>query len=283
MDLSQLLTLASHGPDTYVGTGPRYHWGGLFGGQIVAQAARAAALTVDGAGESDGFGMHSLRAYFIRPGDNTQPIQFDVERLRNGRGFVTRRVLARQSDGAILNLEASFQRPQDGPDVESVTMPKVPDPDEVTTESWTPLFDRKPLKTAQFPDDGRAGAARQMFWMRSSAPLGADQLLHRCAAAYMSDDLPCDAVVRAHPNSVPGWSSDDPGWWEEFKQRWFSASLDHAMWFHRPMRADQWQLYDVSCLSYSGGRGLTVGHIFSLDGTHVATFTQEALVRSKRP
>ena len=281
VDLRDLLSLASHGPDTYIGAGPRYHWGGLFGGQIVAQAARAAAYTVDDLGGTDGFALHSLRAYFIRPGDDRQPIQFDVERLRTGRGFATRRVLARQSDGAILNLEASFQRPQDAPDVETVVAPVVPEPDEVATASWSPLFDRKPLSPAQIPTGG-PGGGRQIFWMRSATPLGDDQLLHRCASAFMSDDLPCDAAVRVHPNSVPGMTSDQEGWWEEFKKHWFSASLDHAMWFHRPMRADEWQLFDVSCLSYSGGRGLTLGHIFAIDGAHVATLTQEDIIRSVR-
>ena len=150
-----LFDLEPHGPDTFVGIGPRYPWGGLFGGQIVAQSLRAAAATVEPDQQ-----VHSLRAYFMRPGDHTQPIQFDVERLRTGRGFATRRVLARQSDGAILNLEASFQRPQEGFEADSAPMPMVPGPEEVVTQNWTPLFERKPLLEAQKPDDGRRGAGR---------------------------------------------------------------------------------------------------------------------------
>ena len=282
MDLVRLLDLASHGADTFIGTGPQYHWGGLYGGQIVAQTARAAANTIDGLGGPDGFAINSLRAYFIRPGDASQPIQFDVERLRTGRGFATRRVLARQADGAILNLEASFQRPQDGPDIDSSPMPVVPGPDDVATSNWTPLFERKPLMQAQMPDDGRRGAHREMYWMRSNAALGDDQVNHCCAAAYMSDDLPCDAVARAHPGGGGDLPTDHPQWFAEFKKSWFSASLDHAMWFHRPMRADTWQLFDCSCVTYAGGRGLTVGNVYALDGTHVCTFTQEAVVRPVR-
>jgi len=276
VDLVRLLDLASHGPDTYVGSGPRYHWGGLYGGQIVAQAMRAAANTVDA-----GFDLHSVRAYFIRPGDDAQPIQFDVERLRNGRGFATRRVLARQADGAILNLDASFQRPQSGPDIDAVLMPDVPGPSELTADPWTPLFERATVPRRSHPRDGRSGLGRQIYWMRAAVALGDDQLAHRAATAYMSDDLPVDCVVRSHPGAVPGLDPDDPGWFEEFKKGWFSASLDHAMWFHRPVRADEWMLFDVSCLTYTGGRGLTFGHVFLADGTHVATVAQEALVRER--
>lgn len=105
MDLSTILELADHGPDVYVGIGPQYPWGGLYGGQIVAQALMAASSTV-----SDELPVHSLRAYFIRRGDHDEPVRYEVDRIRDGRSFVTRRVVARQAVGAILNLEASFQR-----------------------------------------------------------------------------------------------------------------------------------------------------------------------------
>lgn len=269
MDLHRLLDLTPHGADTFVGTGPRYHWGGLYGGQIVAQALRATAMTVD-----DGFAVHSLRAYFIRRGDHTEPIRFEVDRLRNGTGFATRRVVARQANGAILNLEASFQREQPAPDVETISMPAVPPPESITEDSWTPSFLRAVIPAADLPDDGRSGAGRSAMWMRASAPLGDDQLVHRCAVAYMSDDLPTEAVVRAHPNA--------PDVWADFDTNWFSASLDHSMWFHRPVRADDWHLYDFTCLTYSGGRGLTLGHVFTREGVHVATVTQEVLVRERR-
>src|SRR5215218_1420237 len=118
MDLRTLFDLESHGPDTFVGRGPQYPWGGLYGGQIVAQALRAAAATVDG-----GLQPHSLRAYFIRRGDHEEPVRYEVDRIRNGRTFCTRRVVARQAVGAILNLEASFQAAESSADVETVRMP----------------------------------------------------------------------------------------------------------------------------------------------------------------
>ena len=124
MDLSRLFDLEPHGADTFVGIGPQYPWGGLYGGQIVAQALRAAASTVDFDLE-----VHSLRSYFIRRGDHTEPIRFEVDRIRNGRSFSTRRVIARQAIGAILNLEASFQRPEASMDLQSIDMDAgVPEP-----------------------------------------------------------------------------------------------------------------------------------------------------------
>jgi acyl-CoA thioesterase-2 len=265
----RLLELAAHGPDTFVGTGPRYHWEGLYGGHIVAQSLRAAALTVD-----PEFEVHSLRAYFIRRGDHREPIRFEVDRIRNGSAFVTRRVVARQDNGAILNLEASFQRHEETPTRETVTMPTVHGPDGLVNEPWTHIFDRLPVPLEQVDGRPAAGSGRSLTWMRAAVPLGDDQLLHRCALAYMSDDMPTEAVARTF-DFVPA-----PG---TFDQHWFAASLDHSIWFHRPVHADQWHLYDVRCHAYSGGRGLTFGHVFASDGTHVATMAQEVLLRSRRP
>ena len=124
MDFAQMMALEAHGPDVYVGAGPRYPWGGLYGGQIVAQGLRSAQLTVD-----EAFTLHSIHAYFIRMGDHTEPVRFEVDRIRNGRSFCTRRVVARQATGAILNLACSFQRPEPGETIQSVTMPDVPGPD----------------------------------------------------------------------------------------------------------------------------------------------------------
>src|SRR5205823_772873 len=121
-----MMRLEPHGPDTFVGTGPRYPWGGLYGGQIVAQALRAASLTVHHA-----FRAHSLHAYFIRTGDGDEPIRFEVDRTRNGRSFVTRRVEARQSVGAILTMSVSFHVDEDGPQVQTAAMPDVPRPDDL--------------------------------------------------------------------------------------------------------------------------------------------------------
>jgi len=226
MDVTKLFDLEPHGPDTFVGIGPRYPWGGLYGGQIVAQALHAAASTVDSAQ-----GVHSLRAYFIRRGDHTEPIRFEVDRIRNGRSFSTRRVVARQAIGAILNLEASFQQPEDTDDIQTVEFDRtVPGPDELTSEAWSEAFDRRDVPRSALSNEHRSGAGRTATWMKVNAALPADQLLHRCWMAYMSDDMPADTVRSGHPEFIDQHDIT------------FTASLDHTIWFHRPMKADEWLL-----------------------------------------
>ena len=258
-----MFDLVSHGADTYVGTGPRYPWGGLYGGQIVAQALRAASATIE-----EEKVVHSLRAYFIRRGDAAEPVRYEVDRIRNGRSFATRRVVARQAIGAILNLESSYQRAESSAVVQPTARPDVPGPDELEESSWSDDFHRRFVPEAATPP-AAIGAGRMMAWMRVTAPLGDDDLLHRCWLAYLSDDLPCDAVVRAHParHAIDGAPER------------FIASLDHSVWFHASPPVERWHLYDVTCLAYAGGRGLALGHAFGADGAHVATFAQEALVR----
>jgi len=270
MELSRLFDLEPHGPDTFVGIGPRYPWGGLYGGQIVAQALRAAAATVD----SDQH-VHSLRAYFIRRGDHTEPIRFEVDRIRNGRSFSTRRVVARQAIGAILNLEASFQAPEDTADVQTVPMDStLPGPELLASDAWSDAFDRRSIPKELLTDDARTGTGRSAAWMRVTADISdvttAEQLLHRCWLAYMSDDMPADTVRTAHPD------------FRDTEGITYTASLDHTIWFHRPFRADQWHLYDFSCHGFTGGRGLGIGHVFTTDGTHIATVAQEVLMRDAR-
>jgi acyl-CoA thioesterase-2 len=275
--LRQLFDLEPHGPDTFVGTGLLYPWGGLYGGHIVAQALRAAAMTVDtGDGSTDdagGFSPHSLRAYFIRRGDHAEPVRYEVDRIRNGRSFSTRRVVARQAIGAILNLEASFQRTERSDDVETVVMPTgIPRPADLPASSWSEVFERHwvPDAVAAALPDTRARAGRALAWLKVGEDLGDDQLLQRCALAYLSDDLPTDSVVRAIPR-LAGL--------REGERNVFSASLDHTVWFHRPLRADRWHLHDFACLTYVGTRGLAIGHVFAEDGLHVATVAQEVLLR----
>jgi acyl-CoA thioesterase-2 len=269
MDFNQLFRLEPHGPDTYVGAGPRYPWGGLYGGHIVAQALRAAAATVE-----DAFVAHSLRAYFIRPGDHTEPVRYEVDRIRNGRSFCTRRVVARQAIGAILNLEASFQRGEGGDDVQPIAAPRaLPRPEGLEQSSWTTAFERAWVPSAALDDTERNGSGRVAAWMRAADDLGDDQLLHQCALAYISDDLPTDAAIQAHPRYRERRELPDTGL--------FCASLDHTIWFHRTARADEWHLYDVTCHAFVGTRGLSVGHVFAGDGTHVATIAQEVLIRDR--
>src|SRR5829696_2732711 len=167
-----MFDLVAHGPDTYVGTGPRYPWGGLYGGQIVAQALRAASLTI---GEDKV--VHSLRSYFIRRGDDAEPVRYEVDRIRDGRSFATRRVVARQAIGAILNLESSYQGAEVSATVQPAVMPDVPAPDEIDESSWSADFGRRFVPEDATPTPA-VGAGRMMAWMRVDAPLGDDDLLH---------------------------------------------------------------------------------------------------------
>lgn len=132
-----MMQLEEHGPDVYLGSGPGYPWNGLYGGQIVAQGLRAASATVE-----EHFRVHSLHAYFVRRGDAAEPIRYEVDRLRNGRSFVTRRVVARQAVGVILTMELSFQVDEAGHDVQTATLPDVPGPGAVEDDGWSPMFAR---------------------------------------------------------------------------------------------------------------------------------------------
>jgi len=267
-----MFELSAHGSDVHVGVGPQYPWGGLYGGQIVAQALRAATLSVE-----EGLEPHSIRAYFIRRGDASEPVRYEVDRIRNGRSFATRRVVARQAIGAILNAESSFQRPEVSAELQTVEMPEVPPPEVLDQESWSPAFERASIPADRVVDSRRDGAGRTVAWMKVAEPIGdpsdpAAQLLHRCWLTFLSDDLPTDAVHRTHPMSI------DPGGDDHL----FAASLDHTVWFHRRIAADEWHLHDFSCLHFVGGRGLALGYVFSLDGAHVATIAQEVLMRDTR-
>lgn len=270
MQLAEILDLSSHGPDTFVGSGPTYPWGGLYGGQIVAQALRAASLTVD----DPELQVHSLRSYFIQRGDATEPVRFEVDRLRNGRSFCTRRVVARQAIGTILNLEASYQRFEEAADVETVTMPiELAVPESIEATSWSPVFDRRFVPNGELRSRDRDGAGRAAAWLRVLEPLE-DASWWAASLAYLSDDLPTDAVIRAHP------LGREPE--NVIHANAFSASLDHTIWFHRLRTPAEWQLHDFSCHTFVGGRGLSIGHVFAADGTHVATIAQDVLLRDTR-
>ncbi len=265
---AQMMALEPHGPDTFVGVGPRYPWGGLYGGQIVAQSLRAAGLTVDG-----GHLPHSLHAYFIRPGDHTEPIRFEVDRIRNGRSFTTRRVVARQSIGAILNLAASFHVPEDAVDVQPLAIaPGVGSVDSYVSNSWSHVFERRHIDG----DVGDPSRAVARAWMRMTEPVPDDALTQACALAYLSDDLPTEAVVADHPMHT---TVSDGG---DFDRTFMSASLDHAIWFHRPIDAGRWHVHDLRSRGLTTSRGLATGEMFAEDGTHAATVTQEVLLRVRR-
>ncbi len=260
--ISELLRLESHGPDTWVGVGPRYEWGRVYGGQVVAQALRAAAHSVD-----DGFDVHSLHAYFIRGGDIAEPIRYEVDRLRNGRSFVTRQVVARQSGGAILNLSASFHVAEPGERAQPLTMPTVPAPEDCVDDTWSPIFRHLEVDLGPRP-------ARSQAWMRVNEDLPADPVVQACALAFLSDDNPMSSIAAAsevHPPPADG-----------FDQVWMAASLDHSLWIHEPIRADRWHLFDLQTQRLGGSRGLATGQIFDERGLHVATVAQEGLLRRRR-
>jgi acyl-CoA thioesterase II len=259
VDFATMMALEPHGTDVWVGAGPGYPWGGLYGGQIVAQGLRAGTFTVDPA-----FRVHSLHAYFIRTGDAAEPIRFEVDRVRNGRSFCTRRVTARQSVGVILEMTASYQVDEEAPAAQTALMPDVPPPDELDDDSWSPLFGRRSVGR-------RRGEAAS--WLRVTDPIGDDRALQACALAYLSDDLPTEAVVSLHPDADPA---------SPFDGQFMSASLDHAIYFHRPAVADRWHLQSFTCHGLMSSRGVSVGYLFTPDGTHVATVVQEVLLRTRR-
>ena len=267
-----MFDLEQHGPDTFVGHGPQYPWGGLYGGQIVAQALRAAAFSVD-----PEYVAHSIRAYFIRPGDHHEPVRYEVDRIRNGRSFTTRRVVARQAVGAILNAECSFQRDEPSVSIQTVDPPTVARHDGVENSSFSPHFERRWVDVDPDERAPRAGAGRATAWMRVTDHLDRDDadaasLIDQCWLAYVSDDLATDAVRAAYADHVEGADRDDMT----------GVSLDHTVWFHRPLLADDWHLHDVSCHHFAGARGLAVGHVFDAAGRHAATYAQEVLLRIRR-
>ncbi len=258
MRFPDMMTLDGRGPDSLIGRGPRYPWGGLFGGQIVAQSLVAAAATVEAE-----FRVHSLHAYFIRKGDADEPIRFDVDRLRNGRNFVTRSVVAGQSRGPIFHMAASFQRGGADQYVQTHPFPDPPVPDTIPDTSWSHMIDRRFVTDA---------GGRAMAWLRIPEAPPDDPVLAAAALAYLSDDLATDAVRSAQQDAdgVTG-------------RHWNGVSLDHAIWFHQTPTGDEWQLHDFRCEGVGIPRGLARGQIFAQDGTHLATVTQEVLLVPSEP
>jgi len=259
-DLRRVFELEPHGADVWVGESPPYSWGRIYGGLVIAQALWAATQTVNPA-----HAVHSLHAYFILGGDPAEPVRYEVDRIRNGRSFTTRAVVARQSGGAILNLSCSFQRHEHGIETQTADFPAdAPDLATITPTTEGSGVERYDVPFADKPP-------RSLVWSRYPGPLNDDPRLHACALAYVSDTNPMDAVAAAHPRGIP-----PTGEWEE---TFMSASLDHAMWFHRPVRADDWMLLDMTGHGILRTRGLSTGHVFDASGQHLATIAQEGLLR----
>src|SRR5690349_12513044 len=250
----------------------------VFGGQVAGQALVAAGRTVADPPRR----VHSLHGYFVRPGDPTVPITYAVEKIRDGRSFSVRRSVAVQHDKPIFFMSASFHRDEEGLDHQDEAPSDVPDPEDLPTMSdrlaryperlgvWAkiprPIDVRYVGEPGWVRPGGRPSEPYQRVWMRIDGKLPDDPLLHACAVTYASDLTLLDSVLSAHgevwgPGGLTG------------------ASLDHALWLHRPFRADEWFLYDCLSPSASGARGLATGRMFTMDGRHVATAVQEGLLR----
>jgi len=275
--LLELLDLKQIDTATFRGESPQVGAQRVFGGQVAGQALVAAGRTVD----PERF-VHSLHGYFVRPGDPTVPIDFHVEKIRDGRSFSVRRSTAQQHGKTIFFMSASFQKVEQGLDHHSPAPTDVPGPEELPTMAdWVKLHPSRAASFAAGPsavdvryigDPGwvkpgdRVPAEQQRVWMRVAGTLPDDPLIHACALTYASDLTLLDSVLSMHgevwgPGGVIG------------------ASLDHALWLHRRFRADEWFLYDSISPSASGARGLASGRMFTRDGRHIASAVQEGLLR----
>ncbi len=266
--------------NVFRGRSPQENRQRVFGGQVAGQALVAAGRTVERGV------VHSLHAYFLCPGDPTKPILYDVDRIRDGRSFTTRRVVAIQHGRAIFHLSASFQPEEPGP-THQIPMPEAPEPETLPT-----FEERMGTDLDELPPEVRAWVARdrpietravewsnpfkptkrpprQLVWIRASGRLPDPLLLHQCVVVYASDLTLLDTAALPH---AIAWNEGG----------YMMASLDHAMWFHRRFRADDWLLYAQESPSAHGARGFTMGHLFTRDGTLVASVAQEGLIRPAR-
>jgi acyl-CoA thioesterase-2 len=274
--LVDLLDLEAIEVNMFRGNSPDEDRQRVFGGQVAAQALVAAARTLDDADRR----VHSLHSYFLRPGDPNVPILYEVDRIRDGRSFTTRRVVAVQHGRAIFNLQASFQVVEPGLEYHRTMPAPLPDPTEVPDfktrmaphkDKMGGWYDRpRPIDMRYIDIDpfSRRGTALggQRLWMRADGALPDDPTLHACVVAYASDMSLLDTSLLPHGAS----------WTDGGTQM---ASLDHVMWFHRPFRADEWLLYDQAAISTSNARGLSSGEIYTREGTLVVTVMQEGLIR----
>jgi acyl-CoA thioesterase II len=282
-DLLSILDLEPLEVNLFRGRSPQVGWQRVFGGQVIGQALVAACRTVDGIAERP---PHSLHGYFLLAGDPLVPIIYEVDRIRDGRSFTTRRVVAIQHGRAIFSMSASFHLSEPGFDHQAA-MPDVPGPEQLPSD--TEIRDRvlpmmpEPIRRyferermielrpveferylgRKFPD------GRFHVWIRTTSPLPDTPVIHRCVLAYASDLTLLDAALVPHGRTV-------------FEKSIMAASLDHALWFHRPFKADEWLLYAQDSPSAGGARGLARGLIFTQHGSLVASVVQEGLLRERR-
>jgi acyl-CoA thioesterase-2 len=264
--LVRLLDLEPIEVNIFRGRSPQNSLQRVFGGQVAGQALVAAGRTV--AAERV---VHSLHSYFIRPGDPSVPIVYTVDRVHDGRSFTTRRVTAIQHGQAIFSLSASFQLDQDGLDHQNVAPPSDPPEGLASTRrrdgiAWP--FDLRYVDIPSWEQRVEGPRSNQLYriWMKATGTMPDDPLLHACALTFAADLTLLDAVLVRHGMAT---SEDSVR----------MASLDHAVWFHRPFRADEWLLYAQESPTASGGRGLTMGRVFDASGAHVASVVQEGLFR----
>ncbi|HUO11287.1 MAG TPA: acyl-CoA thioesterase II [Caulobacteraceae bacterium] len=280
-DLIETLALERIEVNLFRGLAPRGEGPRIFGGLVIGQALMAAYKTVDASV------CHSIHCYFLRPGDPSIPILYEVDRARDGRSFTSRRVTAIQHGEQIFNLAGSFQHPEQGLEHQD-PMPAVPTPSELADEqelrraamAKLPVAMRqmaeRPRPVEMRPVDptnfigGEAMAPVQNVWMRATTPLGDDVMLNQCALAYASDMSFLSTSMRPH---AMGWQT--PGLQ--------TASIDHAIWFHRPSNFNDWHLYAQKSPSASGARGFNLGEIYTEDGRLVASTAQEGLMRYRPP
>jgi acyl-CoA thioesterase-2 len=281
-ELLAILDLERLEHNLFRGRSPNLDWQRVFGGQTVAQALVAAQRTVEPARH-----VHSLHGYFMRPGDTRLPIVYEVDRIRDGTSFTTRRVVAVQHGHAIFSLEASFQRDEPGLEHQLPMPLDVPDPDTLLSQPeligkygdavpegvrryWErerPL-EMKPVMLKHYTSREKLDPV-QHIWIRTSGPVPDDRATQAAVLAYLSDMTLLDTSTFAHGRAV-------------FDRDIQAASLDHAMWFHRPHRLDDWVLYTQDSPSTQGSRGFTRGLMFARDGTLIASVAQEGLIRLRR-
>jgi acyl-CoA thioesterase-2 len=279
-NLLTILDLEQLEVNLFRGHSPQTSWQRVFGGQVVGQALVAATRTVEGVLP------HSLHAYFLLAGDPKVPIIYEVDRIRDGKSFSTRRVVAIQHGRAIFSMSVSFHNDEAGLD-HQMTMPDVPHPDQLPSdaeirktilpqlpEAVRRYYERerpielRPVDFARYRGQ-RPEGDRFSIWLRTTAALPDDPGIHRCALAYASDMNLLDAALVPHQRSV-------------FDRAIMGASLDHALWFHRPFRADHWLLYTLDSPNMHGARGFGRGLIFTADGVLVASAAQEGMLRLRR-
>ncbi len=278
--LLSILDLEPLERNLFRGRSPQVGWQRVFGGQVIGQALVAATRTVEGRA------AHSLHAYFMRPGDPAVPIIYEVDRIRDGKSFATRRVVAIQHGEAIFSMSASFQVEESGFE-HQLPMPAVPPPEELPSErELKALFvEKAPEPVRKYwererplelrPVDLRHYLSRdlleptQQVWIRATGALPDDPGIHRSVLAYASDMTLLDTALFAHGRNI-------------FDRDLQVASLDHALWFHRPFRVDEWLLYSEDSPSASGARGLSRGNLFTRDGRLIASVAQEGLIRPRR-